>query len=254
VSGGIHEAAAEGFAVAGEEYERSRPDYPDEAVDRLVQEMEITPAAAVLDLGAGTGKLTRMLIPTRARVVAVEPVEGMWQVFRRVLAGVPVVAATAEALPFAEGSFDGVVVAQAFHWFEGDAALPEIGRVLKPAGRLGLLWNIRDESVPWVRRLTEIIHPYEKKAPRERTGTWREAFARSDLFGTLHQRRFQHRQRFDEEGLVVRVASTSFIARLAPGERSRVLEEVRTLARSVQEEQGEIQLPYITDLYWCSRG
>lgn len=254
MSGGVHETAARGFAAAAEGYERTRPDYPAEALDRLIQELEVTQAATVLDLGAGTGKLTRMLMPTRARVVALEPVEAMWRTFGQVLPEVEVVAGTAEALPFHEASFDAVVVAQAFHWFRGEEALEGIARVLKPAGRLGLLWNIRDESLPWVRRLGEIIEAYEGKAPREQTGTWREAFSRTDLFGSLHQRRFTHNQELDEEGLVTRVASTSFIASLEAGEeRDRVLGEVRALARSVAEEQGTIVLPYLTDLYWCVR-
>ena len=254
MSGGVHETAARGFAAAAEGYERTRPDYPAEALDRLVQELEITPAAMVLDLGAGTGKLTRMLLPTRARMVAVEPVEPMWRTFGNVLPEVEVVAGTAEALPFVDAAFDAVVVAQAFHWFRGEQALGEIARILKPMGRLGLLWNIRDESVPWVHRLGEIMGPYERQAPRGQTGTWREAFSRTDLFGQLHQRRFTHAQELDVEGLVNRVASTSFIASIQdPGERERVLAEVRALGRSVVEGEGSIILPYVTDLYWCLR-
>jgi SAM-dependent methyltransferase len=252
VNDGIHDAAASGFGAAAEEYERSRPDYPDEAIDRLVQEMEIMPEGLLLDLGAGTGKLTRMLLSTRARLVAVEPVLEMRRVFSRVVPDVPLVGATAEALPFRDASFDGVIVGQAFHWFRGDEALAEIARVLKAAGRLGLLWNVWDRSSELVQRLNDIIEPYESVAPRERTTRWREPFARSDDFGSLNQRRFQHQQRFDIDGLVIRVASISFIARLEPEERSRVLDQVRETGESIASD-GEILLPYVTDLYWCSR-
>ncbi len=240
-----------GFDATADAYERGRPDYPQAAIDALVGALGIGPGKTVVDLGAGTGKLTRMLLPTRARVIAVDPVEAMYRTFRQVLPGVEVVAGTAEALPFADASFDAAVVAQAFHWFRGEEALEGIARVLKPMGRLGLLWNLRDESVPWVQRLGEIIGPYERKAPREQTGTWREAFSRTVAFGTLHQRRFTHVQELDADGLVARVASMSYIASLEAGDRDRILEEVRALAADVAEADGKVVLPYLTDLYWC---
>jgi SAM-dependent methyltransferase len=123
VSRGVHEAAG-GFGAAAEEYECSRPDYPPEAVDRLVQELELTPSCRAMDLGAGTGKLTRMLASTRAAVVAVEPVEAMRQQLAAVLPDVRQVAGTAEALPFADGVFDAVVCA------------PGVPLVISTSGRL----------------------------------------------------------------------------------------------------------------------
>ena len=249
----IHDAAARGFQEAAEAYERARPDYPAEALDRMVQDLEIGRAATVLDLGAGTGKLTRMLAPTGARLVALEPVEAMRRTFVDAVPGVAVLGGTAEALPFADATFDAVVAAQSFHWFRGEAALAEAHRVLRPSGRLGLIWNIRDRSVPWVERLTEIIDRYESGAPRERTGEWRRAFSATTYFGALVQRRFQHRQRLDRDGLIDRVASMSFIASLPPDRHARVLEEVRRLADEQADERGEIVLPYWTDLYWCVR-
>jgi SAM-dependent methyltransferase len=249
----VHEAAARGFQAAAEVYERSRPDYPAEAIDRLIQELEIGRSATVLDMGAGTGKLTRMLLPTGARLVGLDPVEGM----RRVLVGaVPeavVVGGAVEAMPFGETTFDAVVAGQAFHWFHGERALEEIHRVLRVSGRMGLIWNIRDQSVPWVARLTEIIDRYETGAPREATGRWRRAFSSTTYFGTLHQLRFHHEQRLDQEGLVERVASMSFIATLPPERRDRVLGEVRRLAEESADRTGTLVLPYNTDLYWCAR-
>ena len=251
----VHEAAARGFGAAAEAYERSRPDYPSEAIDRLVQELEVTRTCRALDLGAGTGKLTRLLLPTGATLVAVEPVEAMRRAFSSILPGVRVVAGVAEALPFADESFDAVVCAQAFHWFDGDRALPAIHRVLKPHGRLGLLWNVRDESVPWVRALTDIITPYERTTPREKTHAWRQAFSASDLFGRLNQLRFPYAQRLDRDGLVERFASVSFIASLPGGARDEVLGRIRSLANRHPDLAGgeEFDLPYVTELYWCAR-
>jgi ubiquinone/menaquinone biosynthesis C-methylase UbiE len=251
--GGVHDAAARGFQSVAREYERARPDYPAEAIDRLIQELEIGRAARVLDIGAGTGKLTRMLVPTGARLVALDPVDAMRRTLASSVPGVPVVGGTAEALPFADEAFDGVVAAQAFHWFDGEAALEEVHRVLKPSGRLGLLWNLRDESEPWVAKLTEIVDRYESGAPRERTGRWRQSFSATSSFGSLHQLRFRHEQRLDRDGLVERVSSMSFIAILPPDRHRQVLDEVRRLAGQFSDDRGELHLPYNTDLYWCAK-
>jgi SAM-dependent methyltransferase len=255
VSVPVHDAAVRGFGRAAEAYERSRPDYPKEAVDRLVQELEINPDCSVLDLGAGTGKLTRMLVPTGAHLTALEPIDSMRATLAKAVPGAEVVAGTAEAIPADDGSFDAVVCAQAFHWFDGERALAEIHRVLRPHGRLALLWNLRDESVGWVRRMTEIIDRHLADTPSERTGQWRHAFSATALFGTLNQLRFTHRQELDLEGLVERVESISYIAVLSEEERSRVLDEMRELARTDPDLAGRnrFELPYVTDLFWCAR-
>jgi SAM-dependent methyltransferase len=255
VSRSVHEAAERGFGAAAEAYERSRPDYPSEAIDRLIQELELTRSCRALDLGAGTGKLTRLLQPTGATLVAVEPVEAMRGAFASVLPQVRLVGGVAEALPFADETFDAVVCAQAFHWFDGDRAIPAIYRVLKRWGRLGLVWNVRDESVPWVHDLTEIIGPYERTAPRERTHEWRRAFSASDLFGRLNQLRFPHAQRLDVDGLVERFASVSFIASLPPKDREVVLGRIRAVAETHPDLAGQAKfdLPYVTELYWCAK-
>jgi SAM-dependent methyltransferase len=255
VSTGVHKAAATGFGRAAEVYERSRPDYPAEAVDRLVQELEINPSCFLLDLGAGTGKLTRMLVPTGARITAVEPVEPMRRALAGAVPGVAVVAGAAESIPTPDGAFDAVVCAQAFHWFAGERSLSEIHRVLRPRGRLGLLWNLRDESVDWVRRLGAIIDRHLGDTPVERTGEWQRAFSATDLFGTMHRLRFPHRQELDADGLIQRVQSISYIAALPDAVRGRVLDDVRELTIAHPELAGRdrFELPYLTDLYWCSR-
>lgn len=241
--------------MAAREYERSRPSYPEEAIDRLTQELEVHRGGLVLDLGAGTGKLTRLLAPTGAKLVAVDPVEAMRKACAEFVPEALVAGGVAEALPFGEGTFDGVVAGQAFHWFDGPRALAEIHRALKPYGRLGLIWNIRDESVDWVRRLTEIIEPYERSVPREKTHEWRTAFQMTDLFGSLNQRRFPHSQTLDDQRLEERFSSASFIASLPDERRSAVLERIRELAETHPDLAGRdsFELPYFTELYWCSR-
>ena len=255
MSRSVHEAVTGGFGTTAEQYERRRPGYPEQAIDRLVQELEIGRACTVLDLGAGTGKLTRQLATLGSRIVAVEPVEAMRRGFAAAVPGVPVVAGVAESLPVRPGCFDAVVCAQAFHWFDGELALPEIHRALKPHGRFGLLWYSRDESVDWVRQLGEILEPYKSCVPQEETGDWRRAFSVTDWFGTLNRLRFPHTQALDVEGLVERYASASYIAVLAEDEREEILSRIRRLAQVHPDLSGRasFDLPYVTDLYWTAR-
>ena len=255
MSGSVHETAARGFGAVADEYERARPGYPAETVERLATELRLGKGTRLLDLGAGTGKLTRMLTPLGSLVVAAEPLASMREHLARVLPDVPLVAAVAEALPFAGSSFDGVVCAQAFHWFDGHRALPEIQRVLAPGGRLALMWNVKDESVPWVRALGDILRPHQQKVPQETTGEWRVSFSSSDGFGPLEEARFSHSQPLDGPGLVERYASASYVATLADNERRDVLERIRALTETHPDLAGkdEFELPYVTELYWSAR-
>jgi SAM-dependent methyltransferase len=249
----IHEAAARGFAQAVGAYERGRPGYPPEAVERLREVVGIGPGRAVLDLAAGTGKLTRLLVPPGAELVAVEPVEEMRAALARALPEVTTLAGTAEDLPLSEDSVDAVVAGSAFHWFRGDEALAEIHRVLRPGGRLGLLWNVRDDSVRWVAELTEIMEPYRSDAPGYRSGAWKEAFARTPLFSPLRREEFRHVHRLEPEAVVARVASVSFVAALSESDRAAVLERARALLARDPATRGRevVELPYRTDLWWC---
>ena len=153
-----HSAHANSFGPAAHVYERGRPPYPEEALDWLLPPG--TPR--VLDLGAGTGKLTRQIAARGLEVTAVDPSEGMLAELRRVLPGISAHQGTAEEIPLPDGSADVVLVAQAWHWVDPARAAPEIARVLSPGGRLGLLWNVRDDGEDWVRRLGQIIDSAEQ--------------------------------------------------------------------------------------------
>ncbi len=252
---GIHESAARGFAQATEAYEEGRPGYPPKAVARLARELRLGPGRIALDLGAGTGKLTALLVGTGATVVAVEPVAEMRLALERALPGVAAHAGSAEAIPLADAAVDAVTVGQAFHWFRGDEALAEIHRVLRPGGALGLVWNVRDTSVQWVARLTEIMEPHRGEAPAHRTGAWREAFERSALFGPLRHAEVRHVHHLTPENVVARVASVSFIAALPEREREAVLGEVRELLATDPDARGraQLELPYRTEVFWATR-
>lgn len=256
----IHAQASIGFGRAAEAYERGRPDYPPSAVEHLLRVLNIGAQSCVVELGAGTGKFTRYLAATGARIIAVEPVPSMRARLAEQLPSVQIVDATAEATSLADASVDAVVAAQAFHWFDSTRAVAEIARILRPGGSLGLIWNVRDESLSWVHRLTAIIDPYEGSAPRYRTLEWMAAFRSKGLpvdgsLGPLQMQEFIHAPRLTPSTLVDRVASISFIAALSDDERGRVLARVRELLETEPELRGQEQfeLPYHTYVYWCHR-
>ena len=252
----VHEVARVGFGREAETYERSRPSYPPDAVAWLCRHLALGVGATVVDLAAGTGKLTGLLVPTGARIIAVEPLEGMHRVLCRVVPGVPVVAGTAEGLPFRATSLDAVTVAQAFHWFDADRAFAELARVLRPGGRVGIVWNARDRSVDWVDRAWAIMDRVERAAPWRDHENWREsAFGDRPGFGPLHAASFRHEHPTTPEGVVDRIRGVSHVAVLPPEEQARVLEEVRELLAHHPQTKGrkELRIPYRVDCFWTER-
>jgi SAM-dependent methyltransferase len=250
---GVHQAAQEGFDGSAATYEKARPTYPPDAVGTLVQGCGIGPGRTVLDLAAGTGKLTRLLVPTGADVLAAEPVGGMRAQLVQALPDLPAVAATAEALSFSARSFDAVLVAQAFHWFDLEVAAAEIARTLKPHGALGLIWNERDTSVPWVAELSKIIRWDERQrweVPYTTEVDWTEAFAAADTpFGPLARYDSGHAQVMDADLLVARVLSTSYLARSDQEVQDDVEARVRALVADLPL---TFELPYVTVAYWAN--
>jgi SAM-dependent methyltransferase len=252
----VHPSAAQGFgaSAAVEAYERGRPTYPAEAVAYLIERLAVAPGSVLIDLAAGTGKLTRLLVPTGAELIAVEPVAAMRARLIEILPQVRVLDATAESLLLPEASADAVTVAQAFHWFDAPRAVAEIGRVLKPGGNLGLIWNVREERVDWVAEVTAIMEPHRAGTPTHRTGSWRPAFEESDRFTPILERSFSYEQHLTPALAVDRVMSVSFIASLPEAERQIVADEVRAVLASHPQTRGEdIALPHRTDVFTCTR-
>ncbi len=248
----VHEAAAEGFARGAGAYERGRPSYPPEAVSWLAEQLGMAPGRRVLDLAAGTGKLTRLLVATGASLIAVEPVDEMRSALAEMAPGVDVRAGTAEAIPLPDASVDAVVVAQAFHWFASEQALAEIARVLTPTGRLGLVWNRRDLREPLQAAISEIIEPHRGSTPSFLTGNWREAFQHTRLFIPAAEHQVPYEQSLTVDQLVDRVLSVSFIAALPPTIRDDVQSKIRALAQ--HHDDRTLRLGYVTELYSYERG
>jgi SAM-dependent methyltransferase len=253
--GTVHEVAVTGFAEA-ERYERARPGYPPAAVAWLAEHLRLGPGSVAVDLAAGTGKLTRLLAPTGSTVLAVEPVEEMRRLLARQCPTVPVVAGAAERLPLRAGSVDAVTVAQAFHWFDADAAFAELRRVLRPGGRVGLIWNARDRDVAWVDALWSVMDGVERKAPwRDHDRPAREALGTPTGFGPLGEATFRHEQAVTPDGVLDRFRSVSHVAVLPAGQQQAVLDEVRGILAAHPETRGraELLLPYRVDCLWCER-
>lgn len=250
----VHRIASAGYSAAGADYERARPGYPVEAVWLLVAELGLRPGRTLLDLAAGTGKLTRLLRPSGATVLAVEPVADMLARLPTDLA-VHRVAGTAERIPLTGESVHAAVVGTAFHWFDGDRALFELGRVLRPGGGLGLVWNNPDRATDWVDRVWGIVDAQRGDAPRNADHRWRAAFDRTRVFTPLEHRRFHHEQTITPDELLARVASIAFIAALSTAGRRAVLKQVTEQITTHPDLCGQMAfaLPYRTDAYWCRK-
>jgi SAM-dependent methyltransferase len=245
---GVHHAAADGYASLASTYTRGRPDYPPEVAGWLRDHLGLEAGKTVLDLGAGTGKFTSRLIDTGAQVIAVEPVSGMLEKLATSFPHVDARSGTADAIPLPDASVDAVVCAQSFHWFATHAALAEIHRVLKPGGKLGLIWNLRDARVPWVAKLDAIVNRVEGDTPRYYTGAWRSAFPFNGL-GPLDEHHFKQGHTGSPDDVILnRVRSTSFIAALGADERAAIDREVNALIASEPELAGKdvVTVPYET--------
>ena len=230
---------AHSFGGVAEAYERGRPTYPVDAVRWMLGDQP----QVVLELGAGTGKLTRVIAELGHDVHATDPDEAMLQILERVAPGIRTARASAEDIPLADGSVDVVIAGQAFHWFDLDTALPEIARVLRPGGRICLVWNARNEKIPWVRRLGSIIGTQEQlRDPAQ-------ALIFSELFGFVESRDFSHWQTIDRKSIQDLVLSRSNVAVLDEEARAAKLAEVLAFYDEFGRGMDGMQLPYDTHCY-----
>lgn len=216
------------FGHVADAYERGRPTFPPAGIAHLTSALALRPGRAVLDLAAGTGKLTRLLLASGSTVVAVEPLDGMRQVFRDLLPHVPVHAGTAETLPLDDASVDAVTVAQAFHWFDAPAAFAELDRVLRPDGRVALVWNVRDESDPVEAAATDILDTYRGDTPSLQTMALSTVVAASP-FREVDAVAMPWSVAVDRDAFLARHLSVSFVADLDPARQQDVAVRLATL-------------------------
>ncbi|MFL5883796.1 MAG: class I SAM-dependent methyltransferase [Thermoleophilaceae bacterium] len=242
----LHRAAATGFEAAASDYEAARPGYPSDAIYWLVEQLRLGEQTTVLDLAAGTGKLTRLLSPLVGRTIAVEPVAAMRARLHEVLPHAEVLDGVAESIPLEDSSVDAVTAAQAFHWFDAARAAAEIARVLRPAGRLAIVWNRRHLDDPAQAGIERIVSRYREDTPSHRTSAWRSEVEGTGLLRLVASKEIPFTHELSREGLVARVVSISFIAALPADEKREAMKEARELALELDE---PIALPHTTELY-----
>jgi SAM-dependent methyltransferase len=236
-----------------DDYDRGRPGWPPEAVAVAA----VPAAATVLELGAGTGKLTRLLVPEFDRVIALEPADEMRRVLVERAPGAEALAASAEHIPLPDASVDAVFAAESFHWFDREPALSEIVRVLRPGGTLVAMWNIpAGATEPSIAAAEELLHrvgpprsqirsdPLDLSPTRYVTGEWRRALAESP-FGELREARLANPQTVDRDELVAFFASMGWIADLSDEERLPLLDEVESLLTA-----SEYRRHWETHVHW----
>lgn len=266
---GVQAKAAVGFAQAVDEYEKGRPGYSDDALLYLEKALTWPPDGMnrkLLDLAAGTGKFTKYLRDIVERqnraghvvsLLAVEPIREMRECLAEKYPDVTALDGLAEKIPLEDGSVDVVTVAQAFHWFDSEKAVREIARILKPRGRLALVWNLRvedDPTAPWVAELSRMLARHEGGVPRFKSLAWRVGFEQhADLLRSTEAREFDYEQIGDLETMQARIASISFIAALEPKEKQRFLDETAVLLRRAIRPDGMIRMPYRTRVYLFDR-
>ncbi|HEX2892391.1 MAG TPA: class I SAM-dependent methyltransferase [Marmoricola sp.] len=233
------------FAAVAEAYDRARPSYPADAVAWLVG----SGRARVLELGAGTGKLTELLVAAGHDVVATDPLPEMLARLRARVPAARAVVASAERIPVPSQSVDVVVCAQSFHWFDHEVALPEMARVLRPDGVLALVWNARDEGIPWVRKLGRLLDEHGARIPESSAAELPDPARESVHFGWLEHQQFRFWQTLRRDELFDLVRSRSSVALLEDAEREKLLARVGALYDDYGRGPDGMQLPYLTHCY-----
>lgn len=234
-----------GFEKTAHEYERGRPGYPSDSVAWIIRTAALGPGKTVVDLAAGTGKLTRELVASGSEVIAIEPLAAMRERLTELLPDVTALAGTAEKTGLDPAVADAVTVAQAFHWFADEEALGEIQRVLRPDGLLFLVWNRRDLTDPLQATISRLTAPHVGEAPSYGSGRWQQVMEKTARFESVADHHSHLTQHVDREGIVDRVGSTSYIANLPDDVRLPLLHEIAELVPP----GGTVALPYMTDVY-----
>ncbi|HEX5728833.1 class I SAM-dependent methyltransferase [Microbacterium sp.] len=245
-----NEEMSTSFGSAAGTYESGRPDYPIQAVDWMLQPVVGGERSLrVADVGAGTGKLTRAVVELGAEVVAIDPDAKMLAALREHVHGVPTFVGSAESLPLPDASVDAVLLGQAWHWVDPAAGSAEVGRVLRSGGVLGVVWNIRDESAAWVRRLTEIMHGSHAE----------EMLAGGDPpieppFGDVESAQWRWTRPMTRDSLLAMAHSRSYIITATPADRAAIeagllelFDEIGAVGDKV------VELPYVTRAYRAVR-
>lgn len=267
----IHPIAQGGFDKldSSQIYERCRPSYSKEVVHFLLDKLGIATFGAssnqplrILELGAGTGKFTgtlqEVLRESKVQIIASEPLLSMREEFGKKHPDVAIKDFSAENIDLPNSTVHGVIAAQSFHWFANDKSISEIHRVLVPGGKLGLVWNRRDHSIPWLRELDEeVVFPlYEQSnTPYQQSGEWEKVLSASDKFKPIsNDESFKMEQTFNFDEFINRIMSISVVSVQSKEERQRTIDRIKLiLSKHNMQEKERLTVPYLVQIYWCQR-
>lgn len=244
----------ERFQPSAEIYNYSRPAYPKEAIQFLKLALGIRRGKSFIDLAAGTGKLTESLLDSQANLIAIEPIEGMRLVYAKLFPNIVLLNGKAESIPLAASSMDGVVVGTAFHGFDGCKALPEIARVLKLKGGLGLIWNVLDDNVKWVKNIISLRNAYAKREVKNCYMEWKTSFeCCSGLFSELQHRTVSFSYLGNVQAIIDRMLSSSVIIPLTEIDKNNFVEDIIKVLNvsSLKTQERDLLIPYRTEIYWA---
>jgi SAM-dependent methyltransferase len=251
----MSESASDVLITQAAAYVRGRPEYPAAIEDWLRRDIGLGLGKTAVDLGSGTGKFLPRLKATGARVIAIEPLAQMRAHLVALHPDVEAREGRAPAIPLPDGCVDAVICAQCFHLFATTETTAEIRRVLKPGGALGLVWNIRDKSVPWVAGVIDIMAPYDHNNVSFEAREWRTLFP-APGFSVLQEQTFSNPQTGAAENVIIdRVLSVSAIARLPRETRNDVVARLKALIDSTPElaRKQEVTFPNTTYAYYCRK-
>ena len=248
----LHPAAQNGFSQTAELYQNSRPSYPDEIVTWLSDHLNLNATSEVVDLGAGTGKFIPYLQQVTPNIQAIEPISEMLEQLKILYPNVHCIQTQSDNLKLAAESIDSVLCAQSFHWFADHASLKEIHHVLKTHGSLGLIWNQRDRTVPWVDAIANFLIPLEGDTPRYHHGTWQKILAESNLFKFESESTYSFNHTGTVEQVVIqRILSTSFVAASSLEKKEYIRHEILKIIHQHlnKDLHDSISFPYVTHAY-----